>query len=369
MEELAELGTNIKSLLEWQVKKDAADKANQEVIDKHLAKSKQLRLDNGEQRQESVSDLIADAFQKNEKDIQAFATKQKTGDFSFQTKAVGDMGTGNITGGTVSQSTVLPGIIENANRRNHISPLLARTPITGNLVYLKENGPGEGSIAAVAENATKNQIDFDMAEVTAQSNYVAGFARVSRKFIAQVPGAVRFLTNRLTEAYMKAEDNLILNGTGVSPEFLGLNVAGNFTAATSLAADNDLDQLVLGVGQLAALDRNPDLIILHPNDLYRMLINKSAGSGEYDTPSVIQISGTNMSVAGVAVATSTAQAVGTYTIADRMGMLIGVAENMNVRFFEEDGTNVRENKVTVRVESSIAMAVFGSSYIVKGSFS
>jgi HK97 family phage major capsid protein len=237
------------------------------------------------------------------------------------------------------------------------------------LTYLKENGPGEGGISATAEGALKSQIDFDLIEVTSQSNYIAGWSRVSRKFLTSVPGARNFLTNRLTEAYLSKEDDLLLNGDGISPNMLGINTAGNFTVATALAAQNDLDQLVLSVGQLSALNRTPQLIILNPDNLYQLLLNKAAGSGEYDSPAAIKMTDNgNISVAGVPVVTTTAQPLGVFTIVDRNGLLIGVSEQLNVRFFEEDGSNVRENKITIRIESAIALASFGPSYIIKGTF-
>ncbi len=150
---------------------------------------------------------------------------------------------------------------------------------------------------------------------------------------------------------------------------LGINQVGNFSAATSLAAVDDLEQLVSGVGQLASANRVADLIVVNPTDGYRLLISRAAGSGEYNMPSVVRTTETGtMSVVGVPVVMTNAQTVGTYTILDRNGLLIGVAEQLNVRFFEEDGTNVRENKVTARIESAIALACFGASYVVKGTF-
>ena len=199
---------------------------------------------------------------------------------------------------------------------------------------------------------------------------MAGWTKVSRRFLVSVPNATQWLSSRLTEKYYVAEDNLLLNGTGVSPQFKGLNVAGNFTAATSLAADPNFTQLVLGVGQLAALERNPDLIIMHPNDYYPLLINSASGSGEYTSPLVAQISvdGGNMKIAGVPVVVTTGQTAGTYTIIDRSGTLIGVAEGLNIRFFEQNEDDAKTNKILIRIESLMTLAVFGANYVIKGTF-
>ena len=38
----------------------------------------------------------------------------------------------------------------------------------------------------------------------------------------------------------------------------------------------------------------------------------------------------------------------------------------SIEFFEQDGTNVRENKVTVRIEGNFALPVYSSTYFIKG---
>ena len=366
--EIEILGKNVKELLDRQNESDRIAGLNQKALDNLIGRSMDISFSVPEYK--GIEGIIKKSLFDNERDIQRFLRKEISGDLILQTKAVGDISLGNVTGGTGSISTFLPKIIQNANRKQHLGELLPRVNITGDLVYLKENGAGEGSITAVAEGATKPQRDFDLAETPALAQYVAGYARVSRRFLTSVPGATEFLTQRLVEAYLIAEDNLLLNGTGVAPELKGINVAGNFTAATSLAVAADYTQIVLSIGQLAALERNPDLVILHPDNFYSLLVNVASGSGEYTQPGVVQLSpdGQTMRIAGVPVVVSTAQTVGTFTVVDRSGLLIGVADALNVRFFEQDQNNVIVNKVTIRVESSIALAVFASNYVVTGAF-
>jgi hypothetical protein len=360
--------------------KDSLMAAQTEAARTEINKQLDLRLDEynrqlsgrqipGADREQGFKGLVGETLKSNEGKIREFMAKRMAGDLIIETKAAGDMGLGNITGGTTSISSVLPGITANAPRKTHIGELLQRVSITGDMVALRENGTGEGAIAAVGEMQPKPQRDYDLVETTFPANFIAGYARVSRRFMLTVPGATNFLTSRLLEDYLTAEDHYLLNGTGVPPEIKGINVAGNFTAATSLDTDNDYVQLVLGVGQLAALGRSPDLIILHPDNLYALMVNTAAGSGEFDSPAVVQITPEGgMRVAGVNVVTSTAQTVGTYIIIDRAGFIIGVLDALNIRFFEQDQDNVIKNMVTVRVESNLAFAVLANNYAVKGSF-
>jgi hypothetical protein len=39
---------------------------------------------------------------------------------------------------------------------------------------------------------------------------------------------------------------------------------------------------------------------------------------------------------------------------------------MRIEIFEQDGTNVRENKITVRIEETVALPVYGSNYFIGG---
>jgi HK97 family phage major capsid protein len=374
---------------------------NQNMIGPDLQKAlhdlrDRLRADNSEQIKKEISELeqqfakqqsqrmipgmadqdrgfkgaIGATLKDNAPRIRDFMSRKTAGDLVLEVKAAGDMGLDtNLTGGSVSVSSLLPGIVMNAPYKQHISPLLQTIPIGGDLVALRENGAGEGSIGAVAENAQKPQKDYDLQEVTYKANFIAGFARVSRKFMLTIPTATNFLTSRLLEDYMQAEDNLLLNGTGVDPEPLGINVAGNFTAATAPSTDNDYIQLILGVGQLAAMNRNADLIIMHPSDLFRLLTNQASGSGMFDSPAAVQATPEgSMKVAGATVITTVAQTPGRYTILDRSGFIIGVLDALNIRFFEQDSDNVQKNMVTVRVESNIAFAGLASTYAVMGTF-
>ncbi len=74
-------------------------------------------------------------------------------------------------------------------------------------------------------------------------------------------------------------------------------------------------------------------------------------------------------VAGVPVYASTAMQSDKFLVGDwRMGAQLLTREPAVVEFFYEDGTNVRENKVTVRVEERVAFPIFGDDYFVYGDF-
>jgi len=76
-----------------------------------------------------------------------------------------------------------------------------------------------------------------------------------------------------------------------------------------------------------------------------------------------------VTIAGVPVVWTTAQAEDTYTVGDfNHGSSLLFRESPRVEFFNQDGTNVRENKITIRIEERVAFAVYGVTYFIKGDF-
>lgn len=184
-----------------------------------------------------------------------------------------------------------------------------------------------------------------------------------------VEGMTTFLGSRLPELLLRAEDTQLLTGTGTSPQLKGLMTAGNFTAATS-AATIDVEQLIDAIAQLENSDREANGILLNPSDYYAIMKTKASGSGEYDLPyNLVTIINGQLLIAGVPVYKSTAMTVDKFLVGDWvMGANLIFREPAKLEFFYEDGTNVRENKVTVRIEERVAFPVYGNDFFILGDF-
>lgn len=348
-------------------------------MDKKMATAQQFAAASQVQPQ-SFDQILSKALEENQERLEKMVKKVPGREENWtidlkgvNTKAVGDVSIANYTGGTRGLTALRPGIITNANRKVHIRDIIAQGVIGAgtDYVFMKENGVGEGAIAPTAEGATKPQFDLDLIEASVKIETIAGWMRVTRKAMNNIQGFMSFLQMRLPQLMMNVEDAQILNGDGISPNLKGLQTAGNFTAATSLAAAVDIEQLVLGIGQLEGMDRTASGIVLATADYYPLILNKAVGSGEYDLPDVITIDPSTgiLRILGIPVIHTTAQTTGTYLIGDfEQGAQLLFQEGMRIEFFEQDGTNVRENKVTVRIEETVALPVYGSTYFVKGAF-
>lgn len=322
---------------------------------------------------------IAEAVEEKHDDIQKFIRKE-TKKVSIDLKAVGAVSTANVTGTTVWGAQYRPGIIMSPDTMVHVRSLLnvsAAGPGT-DYYFMKENGAGEGSIAATSETTAaaaattqatglKPQFDQDLVESSVKFETIAGWMLMSKKAMNNIPGFIGYLQSRLPERLLNAEDAYALYGTGTSPEIKGLLTSGNFTASTSSAtvlAESIIDDMSLLED---TYKRFANGIVLRPADYFSFFKNKADGSGEYDLPQGFTFVNGVLYILGVPVSKTTALTAGDYIVGDfRNGADLLVQQGMTLEFFEQDSTNVRTNQITVRIEESIAMPVYGSDYFIKG---
>ena len=318
----------------------------------------------------SFNDVLADAINENEDNYQKFLRKEKKS-FAIELKAVGDMSTANVTGGSRYGQLFDPNIRQNPSRKVNMSQVLRGGSIgAGNTyTFMRENGNGEGAIAPAAEGALKSQFDLDLVEATVNVETIAGWLRVTRKAMNNIPGFVSFLQARLPEKFQRALDAQILYGNGTTPNLKGILTAGNFVASTAGASLKLIEKLIDDVAKLEdTYERDATGILLRPTDYYGFFKNKATGSGEYDLPEGVTFVNGQLFLFGIPVYASTAITAPDYVVGDfDMGAQLLTQEGMRIEFFEQDGTNVRENKVTVRIEGNYALPVYGPDFFIKGS--
>lgn len=355
----------LKDLLETEFKsqikvvQDHADKLDAKLKD-NSGKSKEVK---------SFGQSIAEALTEKTDDLAKFERKE-TKSLVIELKAVGDMTTGNVTGGSRYGQQFAPEIIMNPSRKVHLDQILPGGSIgPGNtFTFMRENGQGEGNIAPVLETGTKAQFDLDLIESTVNIETIAGWLRVTRKAMNNIPGFISFLQRRLPEKFRNVLDAQVLYGNGTTPNLKGILTAGNFVASTAVITQTLIDKLIDDVALLEdTYERSASGILLRPKDYYGFFKNKASGSGEYNLPEGVTFVGGQMYLFGIPVYASTAITSPDYIVGDwDNGAQLLTQEGMRIEFFEQDGTNVRENKVTVRIEGNYALPVYGPDYFIKG---
>lgn len=342
-------------------------KAVQDHADKLDIRLKNVSPTN-DKGQENFDEVLKAAILGKSKEIEDFRDK-KTKSVELELKAVGDFTTSNVTGGNRYGQVFAPQIIDLPSRKVHMDEIIPGGTIgAGNsFTFMREVGVGEGEIAPTAEGALKAQFDLDLEEATVQVETIAGWMRVTRKAMSNIPGFISYLQRRLPQKFRNVLDNQVLYGSGVTPNIKGILTAGNFIASTATITLPLIEKIISDISRLEdAFQRSANAIILRPSAYYSFFLNKASGSGEYDLPQGVSIVNGRLFFMGIPAYASTALTGTDYIVGDLEGAQLLTQESMRIEFFEQDGTNVRENKVTVRIEGNFALPVYGSTYFIKG---
>ena len=287
---------------------------------------------------------------------------------SFEIKA--DMTVAADFTGEVIPADRVPGYKFDPTRPTHIRQLLAQGSTQSDVVrFVKESGYSNGA-AATAEGATLTQSDFDMTAADANVRKIGTYFRISEEMLADTPQLTSYLSARAPEKLLEVEDTQILSGNGSAP-----NLSGIITDATAFAAGdladsvdeaNEFDAIVAALNQLAGANYNADTILLNPSDFHKILLLKDS-QNNYLKDQVY--SGLQPVFMGVKVVLNTAIAAGSFLIGNfGVGTQLWVRDGINVEFFREDGTNVRDGFVTVRVSERVALTNYLPNAFVKGTF-
>ena len=287
---------------------------------------------------------------------------------SFEIKA--DMTVAADFTGEVIPADRVPGYKFDPSRPVHIRQLLAQGSTQSDVVrFVKESGYSNGA-AATAEGATLGQSDFDMTASDANVRKIGTYFRISEEMLADTPQLTSYISTRAPEKLLEVEDTQILSGTGSGAQLSGIiGDAADFAAgslAGTVESANEFDVIVASLNQLALANYNADTILLNPSDFHKILLLKDT-QNNYLKDQVYN--GLQPVFMGVKVVLNTAIAAGTFLIGNfSVGTQLWVRDGLNVEFFREDGTNVRDGFVTVRVSERVALTNYLPNAFVNGSF-
>ena len=291
---------------------------------------------------------------------------------SFTVKA--DMTTGADFTGEVIPADRVAGYKFDPTRPVHIRQLIPQGSTSSDVIrFVKESGYSNGS-ATSAEGATLAQSDFDMTASDSNVRKIGTYFRISEEMLADTPQLTSYISARAPEKLLNVEDNQVLSGNGTAPNLSGIITdAADFDVSSggafyqSVEAANEFDVLVASLNQLALSNYQASYILLHPTDFHKILLLKDS-QNNYLKDQVY--SGLQPNFMGVPVIINNAISAGSFLCGNfNVGTQLWIRDNVNVEFFREDGTNVRDGFVTVRVSERIALTNYLPNAFVNGSFS
>lgn len=309
-------------------------------------------------------------------DFKAFAARKASkGSVSIAVKAIISALTTDADGsaGDLIVPDRRPGIIGLPQRRMTIRDLLTpgRTGVNA-IQYVKETG-FTNSAATVTETAgtakPQSEIKFDL--VTTAVTTIAHWVLATKQILDDVPQLQSYIDGRLRYGLMYAEENQLLNGSGV-----GTDLNGIYTQATAYAAPiipsaagnmSKIDVIRLAILQAYLAEYPANGIVMHPSDWADIELTKTDdGAYLFANPQ----GGSEPRLWRLPVVETQAMTVDKFlTGAFQLGAQIFDREDANVEISTEDSDNFRKNLVTVRAEERLALAVYRPEAFVKGDFS
>ena len=307
----------------------------------------------GEHINEIKSEIGA-AIEKGWNDIKQAARGNGKGfNFDLDLKAVGTMTLGNNLTGSAYVSYV-----DNPYMRSYVNPHLRSVfniiPVsTGSVSFPRGNSPvGEGSFGKQTEGNGKPQVDYDVTVVNTALSFIAGYAKVSRQMIDDLPFLQAYLSQSLIEDFQKAEDTYYLNA-----------IAASATAGSTSGA-NTAEKFIDYVAQLGALNWIPNLSLTTHAGWAGLLKTKPS---DYSVPGgvVIDQNG-NVRIAGVPVIPHSLVTSGKIYVMDTTKFAIAQQSGLAVRSTEFDQDDFIKNLITFRAEARCELLQFQPSACVFG---
>lgn len=318
--------------------------ATLEAIQTQIAemKAQEGRFSAGENPNEKkAAVIIADAFEEHFAELKSV---RKGNGQKIDMKAAGTMtAAANLTGNVIATYDNLVAV--RGRRRINIRDLIpVINSATGRWIFYRQNTPvGEGSVTfQSAPGATKPQLDYDLTEVVVNATFMAGWVLIEKSMMQDLPFLQNFVANELVEDFKRAESGAYFGQ-------LTAGAAGDGTTASTVYAEKIIDWIATLMGN----DWYANAIVTTPANWASVLKTKP---NDYSVPGGIQIaSDGTVLFCGIPLIAQNNIAAGKTLVGDFTQAAILQAEGMSVDFFEQDGTNVRQNLITARIEARTAL--------------
>lgn len=305
----------------------------------------------------STIQLLKEAFTQHGETIKAEGKKPKA-KFEFEMKAVGDMTiSNNLTGNGVATYSPTPAV--RGRRKLHYRDLVDVIPSeTGTWKFYRQNKPvGEGSFLNQTPGALKSQVDYDLTEVTVNTNYLAGFARIAKQMLQDLPFMQTFLPGELLEDYLRREDYQMFQQ--ISAAATG-NTSGVVSAVT-------IEKIIQAIAALAEDDYDANGIVV-TNMVWAKILNTKPNDYSLPAGNAVTVDANgNVNVVGVPLFKTNETNIGTnqMIIADWTRTKIIQTDGLSVSMSEHDQDNFIRNMITFKAEARVDQAILRPDAFIK----
>jgi HK97 family phage major capsid protein len=250
-------------------------------------------------------------------------------------------------------------------RRMTVRALLAQGNTNSNSIEYDKEKVFTNSAAPVAEGASKPQSELQFEDATAPVRTIAHWMRASVQILADAPGLRSIIDQRLRYGLAYAEEVQLLTGSGSGQNLSGLVTnATAYAAPGSLTASTPVDVIRLMILQVALAEYPANGIVMNPIDMAAIEMSKDTAGGYLigDPQGTIQKRLWGLPVVETQAIGVDKSLVGAFNLAAQ----IFDRQDATVEVSTEDQDNFIKNKVTIRAEERLALAIYRPAAIVYG---
>jgi len=288
---------------------------------------------NSDKFKSAIYEIVAENFDK---------IKSET---PFQsTKDVADMTLSNNLTGT-SQISYVPSNLLRSFYNPHLYDVF-RIP--------RGNSPvGEGSVGAQTEGNSKSQVDYDVTMVNVAVPFIAGFTKVSRQMLQDLPFLQAYLSQSLVEDWNRAVNTRFLN-----------TIASGSTALSTSATVN-AEKMIDGIAQHMDLGLGMPNVILTTHASWATLMKTKPS--DYSVPGGVTIGANGETrIVGIPVVPHSQVTGSRFYVINTDAFGIAQASALSVRSTEFDDKDFQKNLITYRAEARIELLSFQPKAAVYG---
>ncbi|MGB0568411.1 MAG: phage major capsid protein [Alteromonas macleodii] len=278
-----------------------------------------------------------------------------------------------VTGGdnSVTDHFKLPGVVPGAFRKLGVMPTVAQGQTNSNIVYFSRELAWTNAAAETAENTTKPESTLTFEEVNTPIQTIAHWLKISKQALSDSPFVQSYVDGRLSHGVRQRMESQIINGDGLGANYSGWLASGNSTATSPLLTTDIFGLANKMKTEIEVADYMADYFYMNPLDWSAVeTIRRGTGDAAFvgGDGGVVNYAQNGMPAMlwGIPVITSNAVPSGTMICKSVDADMHVNREGVTVQMFEQDGTNVQDNLVTVRAEARGAELIFTPAAIRTG---
>lgn len=283
---------------------------------------------------------------------------------------IGEGGSPQNPVNTLTPADRLSGIVPGAFRQLTVLDVVPVGATNSNAIEYTREATWTNNSAERAESVAKPESDLTFTLESDPVRTIAHFIKASRQVLDDAPALQSYIDRRLRHGLRQRLESQILTGNGTSPNIEGLTATGRHTAFTPTLDENGLDSINRAKYAVIGADFMANAVFLNPADWGAIERLKADSGNEYAAANGNAVgyinNGLQPVVWGMPVIANNNVTAGKFFVLDLNAMMLMMRQGAVVEMFEQDGTNVQSNLVTIRAELRAALAVFQPTAIRYG---